>query len=149
MTCTRSRCINTLGLRSKKSQKVGSESYSHRYAKSQVCAPIDIHAHPRIYSHVLFTTFQAHKHSYLFSNTAQSRKKTTTGSSFIFYWCETVWPRSLGNSSNLLVSKQCFIWGRIAMEGIPHTAVCTCTQIHTESRPRNIDSFKILQVITY
>lgn len=55
----------------------------------------------------------------------------------------------MGNSLNLLVSKQCFIWARIAMEGIPHAAVCTWRQVHTMSRPRNMNTFKILWIIIY
>lgn len=44
--------------------------------------------------------------------------------------------------------KQCFIWARV-VEGIPHTAVCTWWQIHTVSRVRSMNTFKILKINTY
>lgn len=108
---------------------------------------------PSKYKHIavsihicLFTIFLgSHKLSCLLSNTAQSRKN---------YYRKQLHLPLMQNCMTLVSGefiksfcKQCFIWARVVVEGIPHTAVCTWGQIHIVSRVGSMNTFKILKII--
>lgn len=135
--CTSSQCIKALGMRSKKPQKAGSDSYLW-YTKSKICMTIKIQAHSCIYSQLPFYYIYYITHLlHLLHHTSSLTYSQTLHNPEKNYYRKQLHLPLMQNHMNLVFRefiksfcKQCVIWARV-VEGIPHTAVCTWGQIHT------------------
>jgi len=109
---------------------------------------METHAHTCIYSHVLFTTLLApHKHSYLFSNTAQSRKN--------YYRKLPLLPLMLNCVTRVFREfikscKQTLFY--LSKDGDGGHSTYSCVYMGTDThceKTKKYKHFKILQIILY